>query len=113
METTNDYYEKIMQDYNQNGKGRSLSKYCREEGVDYQWLLKYKVKYPHDIKKDKENNPDETQQQSFIQLNLEENHKEVPQWSVAKLIIESPDGDKLEISSNNLYAVSELLNKMS
>ena len=23
-----EYFEKIMQDYNQNGKGRSLRKYC-------------------------------------------------------------------------------------
>ncbi len=36
METTKDYYEKIMQDYQLNGKDRSLSKYCREEGIDYQ-----------------------------------------------------------------------------
>ena len=30
-----EYFEKIMQDYNQNGKGRSLRKYCKDEAVDY------------------------------------------------------------------------------
>ena len=26
-----EYFEKIMQDYNQNGKGRSLRKYCKNQ----------------------------------------------------------------------------------
>ena len=34
-----EYFEKIMQDYNQNGKGRSLRKYCKDEAVDYNWLI--------------------------------------------------------------------------
>jgi hypothetical protein len=28
---TREYFEKVMQDYNQNRKGRSLRKYCKEE----------------------------------------------------------------------------------
>ena len=35
---TREYFEKVMQDYNQNRKGRSLRKYCKEEAVDYDWL---------------------------------------------------------------------------
>ena len=27
---TREYFEKVMQDYNQNRKGRSLRKYCKE-----------------------------------------------------------------------------------
>ena len=34
---TREYFEKVMQDYNQNRKGRSLRKYCKE-AVDYDWL---------------------------------------------------------------------------
>ena len=30
---TREYFEKVMQEYNQNGKGRSLRKYCKEEAV--------------------------------------------------------------------------------
>ena len=36
---TREYFEKVMQEYNQNGKGRSLRKYCKEEAVDYDWLF--------------------------------------------------------------------------
>ena len=35
---TGEYFEKVMLDYNQNRKGRSLHKYCKEETVDYDWL---------------------------------------------------------------------------
>ena len=34
-----EYFEKVMQDYNQNRKGRSLRKYCKDEAVDYDWLF--------------------------------------------------------------------------
>ena len=41
-----EYFEKVMQDYNQNRKGRSLRKYCKDEAVDYDWLIQYKKNYP-------------------------------------------------------------------
>ena len=45
---TKEYFEKVMQEYNQYGNGRTLKKYCREEGVDYAWLIDYKkVKILH------------------------------------------------------------------
>jgi hypothetical protein len=39
---TKEYFEKVMQDFNQNRKGRSLRKYCSDEGADYKWLSEYK-----------------------------------------------------------------------
>ena len=40
------YFEKVMQDFNQFREGRSLRKYCADEGVDYNWIIKYKKEYP-------------------------------------------------------------------
>ena len=40
-----EFFEKVMQDYNQNRKGRSLRKYCKDEAVDYDWLIQYKKYY--------------------------------------------------------------------
>ena len=40
------YFEKIMQDYNQNRNGRSLRKYCKDEAIDYDWLIEFKKNYP-------------------------------------------------------------------
>lgn len=40
---TREYFEKVMQDFNQNRKGRSLRKYCSDEGGgDYKRLSEYK-----------------------------------------------------------------------
>ena len=39
------YFEKVMQDFNQNRKGRNLRKYCNDEGIDYKWLSEYKRTY--------------------------------------------------------------------
>ena len=42
---TKEYFEKVMQDFNQNRKGRNLHKYCNDEGIDYKWLSEYKRTY--------------------------------------------------------------------
>ena len=39
------YFEKVMHDYTQNRKGRSLRKYCKDEAIDYDWLILYKKNY--------------------------------------------------------------------
>lgn len=41
-----EYFEMVIPDYNQNRKGRSLRKYCKDEAVDYDWLIQYKKNYP-------------------------------------------------------------------
>ena len=40
---TKEYFEKVMQDFNQNRRGRNLRKYCSDEGIDY------KCKHPTPI----------------------------------------------------------------
>ena len=59
---SNEYFEKVMQDYNQNWKGRSLRKYCKDEAVDYDWLIQYKKNYPLQKKQQ------EPSQDAFIQV---------------------------------------------
>ena len=48
---TREYFEKVMLDYNQNRKGRSLRKYCKDEAIDYNWIIEYKKNYPPKDKK--------------------------------------------------------------
>ena len=101
-----EYFEKIMQDYNQNRNGRSLRKYCKDEAVDYNWLMEFKKTYSA-------TKPLNQSQLSFISLSLEEEVPKQMTWEVKVLQLQSPDGDSIEIKSNNLYAVSELLRKLS
>ncbi|WP_294076431.1 hypothetical protein [Prevotella sp. UBA5379] len=42
---TKEYFESVMQGFNQNRNGRSLRKYCTDNGVDYKWLSDYKKVY--------------------------------------------------------------------
>lgn len=38
-----EYFEKVMQDFNQNRKGRSLLKYCKDEAIDYDWVMEFRT----------------------------------------------------------------------
>ena len=36
-----DYFEKVMQDYNQHRNERNLRKYCKYEAIDYDWVMEW------------------------------------------------------------------------
>ena len=108
---TKEYFEKVMQDYNQHRNGRSLRKYCQDEGIDYKWLQEYKKTYPHESKPSQKS---ESEPQSFIPLVIEEEKEHPrPTWQVSHLRLESPDGGFIDINSNNLAAVTSLLESLS
>ena len=88
-----EYFEKIMQDYNQNRNGRSLRKYCKDAAVDYNWIMEFKKTYSA-------SKP--VEQQSFISLSLEEKTPKQMTWEVKVLQLQSPDGDSIEIKSETL-----------
>ena len=111
---TKEYFEKVMQDFrstmslgsskNQHRNGRSLRKYCQDEGIDYKWLQEYKRTYPNETKPVQESEPGP---QSFIPLVIEEEKAQPkPVWQVSHLRLESPDGGFIDINSNNLAAVT-------
>ena len=108
---TKEYFEKVMQAFNQHRNGRSLRKYCQDEGIDYKWLQEYKRTYPNETKPVQESEPGP---QSFIPLVIEEEKTQPkPVWQVSHLRLESPDGGFIDINSNNLAAVTSLLQSLS
>ena len=108
---TKEYFEKVMQDFNQHRNGRSLRKYCQDEGIDYKWLQEYKRTYPNETKPVQESKPEP---QSFIPLVIEEEKTQPkPVRQVSHLRLESPDGGFIDINSNNLAAVTSLLQSLS
>ncbi len=42
---TREYIEMIMHEDNQNRNGRSLRKSCKEDAVDYNWLMECKQSF--------------------------------------------------------------------
>ena len=95
---TKEYFEKVMQDFNQNRRGRNLRKYCSDEGIDYKWVSEYKKQYSSTKGKvEKEEVP------SLIPLQvIDERFSEQPvvqpeaKWCVKQLVIASLAGDELE-----------------
>lgn len=102
-----EYFEKVKQDCNQNRKGRSLRRYCKDEAVDYDWLIQYKKTYP--LLEKKQEQPQDT----FIPITMKDETPKPTTWQVETLILKSPDGEQIELKSNSLFVVAELLHKMS
>ena len=103
-----EYFEKVMQDYNQNRNGRSLRKYCKDEAIDYNWVIEYKKNFPLQGKKQTEQPQD-----AFIPITIKDDAPKRKTWQVEKLILMSPDGDSIEIKSTNMFVVADMLLKMS
>ena len=113
------YFEKVMQDFNQNRKGRNLRKYCNDEGIDYKWLSEYKRTYgatktatpPQPAAPDYEFTALDVIEE---RLSPEQQHpSKNTGWMVKQIIICSPEGEELELRSDNLLVVSKLLSKMN
>ncbi len=52
---TREYFEKVMQDYNQNRNGRSLRRYCKDEAIENVCFHKLAFRVGENVTKDKEN----------------------------------------------------------
>lgn len=103
-----DYFEKIMQDYNQHRNGRSLRKYCKDEAVDYDWLIEFKKTYLSKV-----SNSSTFPDAGLLPLSIAESPRVQPPWRVETLLLKSPDGNSVEIRSSSLLIVAELLLKIS
>mgnify|MGYP004511650213 FL=1 len=114
METSKEYYDEIISDYKSNGSGRSLRKYCMDEGVDYQWMMKARKEYsrvpqvagtsshfiPLSVEEQAaENTPDSSLKQEGLS------------WRVSKLVLSRPYGN-VEISGGSMPALLSLMAKL-
>ena len=113
------YFEKVMQDFNQNRKGRNLRKYCNDEGIDYKWLSEYKRTYG--VTKTVTVPQPAASDYGFTALDVIEERLSPEQqhpskntgWTVKQIVICSPEGEEVELRSDNLLVVSKLLSKMN
>ena len=137
MDTSKDYYESVMRDFQMYGRGRTLEQYCRDEAVDYRWIEKAMSQYgvPEKTKAMKTQRKTKSKSPDMIQLHFEpepenptfpasaedtatpELGTEVSDngkgWRVASLKVITPAGHEIEILTSNPSAVSELLMKLT
>ena len=106
-----------MSDYKTRGARRSLRKYCMDEGVDYQWLLKAQKEYSSAGQKS-------GTVSRFIPLSPEgeaaPDKLSVPEgghpsaeaeWTIRRLVLSGPYGE-LEISGGSMPALLSLMEKL-
>lgn len=134
--TSKNYYESVMRDYKAYARGRSLEQYCRDEAVEYSWILKAQKQYgdiPEDKPRNKTVRKSKTGPADLIRLHFEDDkpedenpaatagsetataaeEKKTEPWKVGSLKVITPSGGEIEIRTSNLSAVSELLAKLT
>lgn len=120
MDATNKkYYEDIMADFNKFRHGRNLYQFCRDERIDYQWLLSLKRQYNYEKTHPAIKDEDNLTKEDFIEVSLTDEQSDkvddnVPKsWKIEQLVIASPDGETIEIKSSNLQTVLGILIQIS
>ena len=125
METTSrKYYEDKLREFNQYRRGRTLQQFCKDEGIDYKWMLRAKKEY---TKKDNDT-PDRSDEEcpSLIQLHYENDevgndvsdtdHPKADKkqgWTVSNVVLTDPSGNEITISSGSAAALGNLLTKLA
>lgn len=100
-------FEQVMQNFNTYGKGRSLRSYCKDEDIDYKWVLDCKREYP------KETRTAVQKTSAFLPVELTEEEPKPKTWEVDNLTLKSPDGEIIHIKTNSLSMAVMILNKIS
>lgn len=124
MDTSKKYYEDKIRDFNRYRRGRTLAQFCKDEGVDYDWMLKSKRKYSGRAQQPKMEETTEKEDilPSLIELHYEDDiepqAEEMSQrmaggWRVGTVILTDPEGNEITITCGSAAALGSLLTKLS
>lgn len=123
METSKKYYEDKIRDFNKYRRGRTLAQFCRDEGIDYEWMQKAKRKYSGRTQHpEQEASADEDCQPSLIELHYEDDIESQPKeepvqtaggWRVGTVILTDPEGNEITLNCGSAAALGSLLTKLS
>ena len=114
METSREYYDRVMSDYKTSRGRRSLRKYCQDEGIDYQWLMKSRKEFSGAVQSENSSEVAVTAEH-FIPLEITDTTPQVEsrpdEWGIPQLILSSPTGD-ITIKADSLSSVVNLLQRL-
>lgn len=126
MDTSKKYYEDTILDFNRRRRGRSLCQFCKDEGIDYQWLLKAKRKYSNKPQDEEEKTPEGCSENTddielikvhYIDDSVPDNTTATPdrnrEWRVVSLLLVDPDGNSISIGEGSAMAIGKLLSKLA
>ncbi|MCM1225726.1 MAG: hypothetical protein NC548_65915 [Lachnospiraceae bacterium] len=129
MDTSKKYYEDRIRDYNKYKRGRTLAQYCRDEGIDYDWMQTAKRKYSGRTQQtgqedtaEEDTAAEEPGLPTMIKLHYQDDaeepsgdsfQKNAGEWKVGAVTLTDPDGNEITISSGSAAALGNLLTKIS
>lgn len=113
METSREYYDRIMSEYKEKRGRRGLRKYCQDEGIDYQWLMKSRKEYSAQCAEGSENSMSGTAEH-FIPLEITEPSavRRQSEWTISQLVLSGPAGD-ISINAGTMSTVINLLERLA
>ena len=119
--TDKKYYEDIMADFNKYRHGRNFFQFCKDEYVDYKWLLSLQRQYNYEKSHPEVKNEDNLTRNDFIELKIVDDPDEnghnpeaesIP-WKIEKLLISTPEGQLVELRSDSISSVIQILTRLS
>lgn len=126
MDTSRKYYEDTILDFNRRRRGRSLCQFCKDEGIDYQWLLKAKRKYSDRTREEETSKHDDSSENpediEIIKVHYVDdtasasNDRATDQkqeWRVGSLMLIDPDGNSIAIGGGSAQVLGKLLTKLA
>ena len=102
-----------MSDYRARCGRRSLRKYCQDEEVDYQWLMRSRKEYSAPERPEEERQLPGTAER-FIPLEVIEPSADPRpfEWTISSLVLSEPSGE-VPISADTIASVVDLLERLS
>lgn len=128
MDTSKKYYEDKIRDFNRYRRGRTLAQFCKDEGIDYDWMQKAKRKYSGRTRQDEQETSatnGEIHTPSLIELHyfddsadeeeevMKASSATAGQWMVSTVVLTDPTGNEITISSGSAAALGNLLTKLT
>ena len=113
METSREYYNRVMTEYRENRGRRGLRKYCQDEGIDYQWLMKSRKEYSVQDSEDFNQSLSGTAEH-FIPLEITEplSVRRESEWTISQLVLCGPAGE-ISINAGTMSTVIDLLRRLA
>lgn len=122
MDTSKKYYEDKMREFNLYRRGRTLAQYCKDEAIDYNWILQAKRKYSGRTQSS-DSEPDDANETdgvpSLIGLHFvddsTDSEEKLPNsipsqpWKVISVVMTDPQGNEITIKGGSPASLGALL----
>ena len=109
QESTSVNYSLALKNYSQNGRGRSMRKFCEDEGYDYNKFMQYARKGQKELSvlKDADSKQSEA---SFIPLVVESTHSDA--FGIAEVRVRFTNGMELIQRDGDINELFGIVRKM-